>query len=81
LAHLQVRLKGQLFFDASHVPCRPGKPVNPARSSVWEIHPIYSVDVCKRKKGYYAFIGYMEGALNSGVRAARKLARRDGMDN
>jgi monoamine oxidase len=29
----------------------------------------------------YAFIGYMEGALNSGVRAARKLARRDGMDS
>lgn len=51
LAHLQVRLKGQLFFDASHVPCRPGKPVNPARSSVWEIHPIYKVDVCKKKKG------------------------------
>jgi len=50
LTGIPVRLTGQLFFDASHVPCRPNKPVNPARSSVWEIHPIYSVDVCKTKK-------------------------------
>jgi monoamine oxidase len=26
----------------------------------------------------YAFIGYMEGALQSGLRVAEKLARRDG---
>jgi hypothetical protein len=50
LVRVPVRLTGQLFFDASHVPCRPGKPVNPARRSVWEIHPIYRVDVCKSKK-------------------------------
>jgi hypothetical protein len=42
-----VRLTGQLFFDGSHSPCRPGKPANPPRASVWEIHPIYAVDVCK----------------------------------
>lgn len=47
LGEVQVRLKGQLFFDASHKPCSPGKNVNPARASVWEIHPIYSIDVCK----------------------------------
>jgi len=50
LVRIPVRLTGQLFFDASHVPCRPEKPVNPARQSVWEIHPVYSVDVCKSKK-------------------------------
>lgn len=27
----------------------------------------------------YAFIGYMEGALQSGVRLAKKLAKRDGL--
>lgn len=42
-----VRLTGQLFFDGSHVPCRPGNPASPARVSVWEIHPIYQVDVCR----------------------------------
>lgn len=45
--NVRVRLTGQLFFDASHVPCRPNKPVNPARKSVWEIHPIYRIEVCK----------------------------------
>jgi hypothetical protein len=33
LAHIQVRLTGQLFFDASHKPCTAGHPVNPARCS------------------------------------------------
>lgn len=41
-----VRITGQLFFDGSHSPCRPGKRASPARSSVWEIHPIYGIDVC-----------------------------------
>jgi hypothetical protein len=42
-----VRLTGQLFFDGSHVACKPGRKANPPRASVWEIHPIYQVDVCK----------------------------------
>jgi hypothetical protein len=44
-----VRITGQLFFDGSHVPCKDGEPVgsNPRRLSVWEIHPIYHLDVCK----------------------------------
>jgi hypothetical protein len=41
-----VRLTGHLFFDGSHVPCRSGNPASPARVSVWEIHPVYQVDVC-----------------------------------
>ena len=44
-----VRIIGQLFFDASHVPCRDGqiKNGNPLRISDWEIHPIYTFEVCK----------------------------------
>jgi hypothetical protein len=43
-----VRVTGQLFFDNSHEPCQNGKPVgsNPARVSLWEIHPVYALDVC-----------------------------------
>ena len=49
LDRIPVRLTGQLFFDASHKPCRPGKPLNPARASVFELHPTYAIDVCKSK--------------------------------
>src|SRR5256714_2671414 len=52
-----VKLTGQLFFDGSHVPCTAdGKAgLNPARDNakdferlaLWEIHPIYAIDVCK----------------------------------
>jgi hypothetical protein len=42
-----VRIVGQLFFDASHTPCRSGKAASPPRISIWEIHPVYSIDVCK----------------------------------
>jgi len=41
-----VRITGQLFFDGSHHPCTAGKPQNPKRASLWEIHPVYSIDVC-----------------------------------
>jgi hypothetical protein len=47
-----VRTKGQMFFDASHSPC--GHPEflpsgDPSRRSLWEIHPVYAMDVCKNK--------------------------------
>lgn len=42
-----VRITGALFFDGSHVPCRGGKRPNPQRASLWEIHPVYAVDVCR----------------------------------
>ncbi len=44
----QVRVTGQLFFDASHRPCQAGKPIKgqPKRVSVWEIHPVYTFEVC-----------------------------------
>lgn len=43
-----VRVTGHLLFDASHQPCRDGRRVgsNPLRASLWEIHPVYAVDVC-----------------------------------
>lgn len=45
---LPVRVTGQLMFDSSHTPCQSGKPVSgdPARASLWEVHPIYEFDVC-----------------------------------
>ncbi len=44
-----LRITGALTFDAEHKPCANGKPItgNPVRISVWEIHPVYAVDVCK----------------------------------
>jgi hypothetical protein len=39
------RFTGQLFFDASHRPCSGGKG-SPKRSSLWEIHPVYQLEIC-----------------------------------
>lgn len=44
-----LRFTGQLFFDASHRPCTKGSPANPPRESLFEIHPVYAVDVCRTK--------------------------------
>lgn len=43
-----VRIRGQLMFDASHALCAAGHRTanNPARRAGWEIHPVYSIDVC-----------------------------------
>jgi len=47
--HLPVRIAGQLFFDASHRPCT-GTTAHDSlrRASLWEIHPVYAIDVCTR---------------------------------
>ena len=52
LTRRPVRITGQLFFDASHLPCHNGKPKqgDPRRMSIWEIHPVYAVDVCIERK-------------------------------
>jgi len=42
-----VRIKGQLFFDNSHAICTASSSPNPKRASLWEIHPVYSIEVCK----------------------------------
>ena len=45
-----MRFTGHLFFDASHKPCAHDRDkVAPKRASIWEIHPVYAVDVCKFK--------------------------------
>src|ERR1700687_242012 len=42
------RITGQLLFDASHTlcPCGTACSGNPIRASLWEIHPIYDIEVC-----------------------------------
>jgi len=51
-AQRPVLVTGQLMFDSSHSPCVNGQPVrspnasDPARISVWEVHPIYTFEVC-----------------------------------
>ena len=50
LGHHRVRVIGQLFFDSSHSPCIEGRAEagDPHRSSLWEIHPVYSFEVCPK---------------------------------
>lgn len=45
------RFTGQLFFDGAHKACQSpeGPGENPKRISVWEIHPVYKIDVCKHR--------------------------------
>jgi hypothetical protein len=46
--HLRVRITGQLFFDGSHKPSSCSAPTgggNPLRRSVWEVHPVYKIEV------------------------------------
>jgi hypothetical protein len=45
-AHV-YRITGQLFFDASHRACPCSETCSPKRSSEWEIHPVYGIEVCK----------------------------------
>jgi len=40
------RFTGQIFFDASHRPCSPERKGSPKRSAIWELHPVYGVDIC-----------------------------------
>ena len=43
-----VRITGQLFFDADHLPCQDGQRSgpHPKRRSTWEIHPVYGIGIC-----------------------------------
>jgi hypothetical protein len=48
----KVRFTGHLFFDSAHNPCKQlaegsFQKASPARISVWEVHPVYSLDVCE----------------------------------
>jgi hypothetical protein len=50
LKRVKVRISGQLFFDASHKPCINGEGRAPRRRSIWEIHPVYAIDVFDEAK-------------------------------
>jgi hypothetical protein len=50
MPHVPMRFTGQLMFDAEHKPCRGTTVEEPKRQSVWEIHPVYAVDVCTAAK-------------------------------
>jgi len=47
-----VRVTGSLFYDDEHEPCSmvsgklTGHSGDPDRISLWEIHPVYALDVC-----------------------------------
>ena len=42
-----MRFTGHLFFDGSHKPCTGTTPHGSSRRvSAWEIHPIYTIEVC-----------------------------------
>jgi len=43
-----VRVRGPLFYDDAHKPCSGTSRPSPNRASVWEIHPVYSLDVCRQ---------------------------------
>ena len=42
-----VKLRGPLFYDDAHTPCTATSRPNPKRASLWEIHPLYSIQVCR----------------------------------
>jgi hypothetical protein len=47
---IPIRITGQLFYDGSHPnkTCpAPAKQKAQGRASSWEIHPVYTVDVCR----------------------------------
>jgi hypothetical protein len=41
-----IRVTGHLFFDTAHTPCHDGVKPRPRRQSVWEVHPVYRIEVC-----------------------------------
>lgn len=51
-----VRITGQLFYDNAHRPCNAplvhtsatNKLLAPYRSTIWEVHPVYQVEVCTK---------------------------------
>jgi len=53
---LRVRITGQLFFDGSHkpAPCNaPSGGHDPERRAVWEIHPVYAIQVFDTAKNKF----------------------------
>jgi len=52
----RVRITGQLFFDGSHTPGPCGGLMGPhafPRRAVWEIHPVYAIEVFDAAKNKF----------------------------
>lgn len=66
---LRVRLTGPLFYDASHKPCilnSAGKVIrreSPARQTIWEIHPVYSIEVFDTSKSKWVDLDQSLGGV------------------
>ena len=54
-----VRITGPLFYDASHTACTPGHSTSPPRRSIWEIHPVYKLEVQKSSGQWISFEQFM----------------------
>jgi hypothetical protein len=50
-----VRITGPLFYDASHEACNAKGPNTPRRRSIWEIHPVYKLEVQKPSGEWLSF--------------------------
>jgi hypothetical protein len=49
----RVRVTGQLFFDGSHSPCGSSHRGRSLRSSIWEIHPVFAIEVFEKTKNKF----------------------------
>ncbi len=77
-------LTGGRFVDWVSDPWARGTYSFPAPGQVTSVGPLLAAPHASRvhfagEHCCYAFVGWMEGALNSGVRIARRLAKRDGV--
>lgn len=53
LQSARVRITGQLFFDGSHAPCGSSHGGRISRSSSWEIHPVFEIQVFEKSKNKF----------------------------
>jgi|GEM_PF-704859 len=63
---LRVRITGQLFFDGSHTPgqCQGPHGANSfPRRSVWEVHPVYAIEVFDTAKNKFITLDEWAQAL------------------
>lgn len=78
---LYLRLTGPLFYDASHRPCvfQGDKVVerhSPERFSIWEIHPLYRIEVFDRRRKRWLDFDRWADDHGSGSASTRSLGSR-----
>jgi hypothetical protein len=49
----RVRVTGQLFFDGSHSPCGSSHGGQTPRSSSWEVHPVFAIEVFEKTQNKF----------------------------